>query len=53
MTLLTKGMGAVASWFKPRGKKITELTEKMIRKGVVDRNVKSKDVFKIIKGLKK
>ena len=27
--------------------------EKQIKSGVVDRNVKSKDVFKIIKGLKK
>ena len=38
MTLLTKGMGAIL---------------KQIKKGVVDRNVKSKEVFKTIQGLRK
>jgi hypothetical protein len=47
-----KGLGLLKQAFKSRGRKPGVL-DKVIGKGVVDRNVKSKDVFKIIKGLKK
>ena len=57
MTLITKGMGAIIKEiFKPRGKKITAITEaglkKFKKKGVVDRNISSKKMFKIMKGVK-
>ena len=61
MTLITKGMGAIIKEiFKPRGKKITKLTESTLKKspkfykkkGVVDRNISSKKIFKIMKGVK-
>ena len=56
MTIITKGMGAIIKLFKPRGKKITEITEaglkKFKKKGVVDRNISSKKMFKIMKGVK-
>jgi hypothetical protein len=57
MTIITKGMGAIIKEiFKPRGKKITELTKKTLKKfkkeGVVDRNISSKKMFKIMKGVK-
>ena len=47
MTLKTLGMGAV-KFLKTKGKKL----EKMIEKGVVDKNIKSKELFKILKDIK-
>ena len=47
-----KGLGLLKQAFKSRGRKPGVL-DQVIGKGVVDRNVKSKEVFKIIKGLKK
>ncbi len=53
MTLITKGMGAIIKEiFKPRGRKITNLTESTLKKGVVDRNISSKKMFKTMKGFK-
>ena len=61
MTIITKGMGAVIkNIFKPRGKKITT-NEKMhikslarrIEKGVEDRNISSKELFKNMKKVEK
>ena len=56
MTLLTKGMGAVASWFKPRGRKPSDL--KKIHDKFFDKSgemkQKGKDIVKEgLKGLKK
>ena len=56
MTLLTKGMGAVASWFKPRGRKPSDL--KKIHDKFFDKSgemkQKGKDIVKEgLKGLGK
>jgi len=55
MTLLTKGMGAVASWFKPRGRKPSDL--KKIHDKYFDKSgmkQKGKDIVKEgLKGLGK
>ena len=52
--MITKGMGAILkNIFKPRGKKISKLEKQFISKGVVDRNISSKEMFKNIKNLKK
>jgi len=49
-----KGLGLLAKKYKKAvTKKASSQMGKQIKSGVVDRNVKSKDVFKIIKGLKK
>ena len=59
MTIITKGMGAVikkvAGAFKSRGKKPTKwmVPKKLFenpryKKGVVDRNISSKKMFKIM-----
>ena len=47
-----KGLGLLKQAFKSRGRKPGVL-DKVIGKGVVDRNIKSKEVFKIIQGLRK
>ena len=47
-----KGLGLLKQAFKSRGRKPGVL-DKVIGKGVVDRNVKSKEVFKTIQGLRK
>ena len=47
-----KGLGLLKQAFKSRGKKPGVL-DKVIGKGVVDRNVKSKEVFKVMKDIKK
>ena len=47
-----KGLGLLKQAFKSRGRKPGVL-DQVIRKGVVDRNVKSKEVFKIIQEIKK
>jgi len=47
-----KGLGLLKQAFKSRGRKPGVL-DKVIGKGVVDRNVKSKDVFKVMKDIKK
>ena len=55
MTLLTKGMGAVASWFKSRGRKLSDLEK--IHNKYFDKSgkmkPKGKDIVKEgLKGLK-
>ena len=47
-----KGLGLLKQAFKSRGRK-PGVFDKVIGKGVVDRNVKSKEVFKTIQGLRK
>ena len=47
-----KGLGLLKQAFKSRGRKPGVL-DKVIGKGVVDRNVKSKEVFKVMKDIKK
>jgi hypothetical protein len=47
-----KGLGLLKQAFKSRGREPGVL-DKVIGKGVVDRNVKSKEVFKTIQGLRK
>jgi hypothetical protein len=47
-----KGLGLLKQAFKSRGRKPGVL-DKVIGKGVVDRNVKSKEVFKAMKDIKK
>ncbi len=49
---ITKISKILKQTFKPRGRKPGVL-DKVIGKGVVDRNVKSKEVFKTIQGLRK
>ena len=46
-----KGLGLLKQAFKSRGRKPGVL-DKVIGKGVVDRNVKSKEVFKVMKDIK-
>ena len=47
-----KGLGLLKQAFKSRGRKPGAL-DKVIGKGVVDRNVKSKEMFKVMKDIKK
>ena len=54
MGIITKGMGAI---IKKLGKNISKDTRarklgKMIQKGVGDRNVKSKELLDLMKGIK-
>ena len=52
IVIAKKGLGLLKQAFKSRGRKPGVL-DKVIGKGVVDRNVKYKEVFKTIQGLRK